>query len=242
MKKYIGFLIVLSILVFGASKAQAVSMSDLQKQIQSLSEQVSLLKDQLVGAVASSLTAQTATTSNVAVSDAVIIQKGTTSTEVSIIQSALKAKGYFTGNVTSYYGDVTAKAVSSYQKVNSLPVTGIVDSATKNSILKSTPPIPVVKPISNYQVITFPFTRLENGSAVVANMVCPQGTKVLTTGYGLTYSNIVNSEPTFLSSNVPQTGSNGWSLGFLDPQHRIGTQDDDPTSYSKGYIVCATLE
>ena len=49
MKKYIGFLVVLSVLVLGIPQAKALTLSDLQKQIKSLTEQVSSLKSQLTG-------------------------------------------------------------------------------------------------------------------------------------------------------------------------------------------------
>jgi hypothetical protein len=115
-------------LFFWSSKAKAVSMNDLQKQIQSLSEQINLLKSQVVGAVIGAIVPQT--TDSSFTSPSLTIRKGTTSAEVSAIQSTLKAEGYFTGNVTGYYGDITAEAVSNYQKAKNLPVTGVVNDTT----------------------------------------------------------------------------------------------------------------
>jgi peptidoglycan hydrolase-like protein with peptidoglycan-binding domain len=243
MKKYIGLLVILSLFTFGASKAQAVSMSDLQKQIKSLNEQISLLKGQLIGTAVNSI-ANTTTVSNVAnIAPSINIQKGTTSAEVSALQQALKEKGYFTGNVTSYYGDVTAKAVSSYQKAMGLPVTGIVDTATKNSIGPSPTPVSPVSGLFEYQIITSPFVRLNINDIVKANMYCPQGKKALTAGYILKYNQVimVGTNQTLLTENFPASDLSKWILQFVDPQHLIATQDNDPINYSKGYLVCATF-
>ena len=77
-----------------------------------------------------------------------IIKKGTTGEEVKTIQNTLKSQGYFIGNATGYYGDVTAKAVSAYQKAKGLSVTGTVDVNTKSAI------VPSISNTNSYQTIT----------------------------------------------------------------------------------------
>lgn len=59
-----------------------------------------------------------------------VYRYGDFSTEVSAIQQKLKDLGYFSGEVTTFYGEVTEEAVSTFQYVASLPVTGEVDQAT----------------------------------------------------------------------------------------------------------------
>lgn len=46
------------------------------------------------------------------------------------LQTYLKELGYFNTDVTGYYGEVTQYSVKFFQLVNSLPVTGVADSAT----------------------------------------------------------------------------------------------------------------
>ena len=66
----------------------------------------------------------------------VVAQYGDRSDDVTTIQNRLKALGYMTAGATGYYGDVTRDAVKSFQKNNSLTVTGVVDKTTF-ALLKS---------------------------------------------------------------------------------------------------------
>lgn len=59
-----------------------------------------------------------------------VFRYGDFSTEVSAIQQRLKDLGYFTGEVTTFYGEVTEEAVATFQYVTTLPMTGEVDQAT----------------------------------------------------------------------------------------------------------------
>lgn len=61
------------------------------------------------------------------------LKKGTTNADVSTLQTMLKTDPviYPAGLVTGYYGAATEAAVKNLQKKYSLPVTGIVDSATQ---------------------------------------------------------------------------------------------------------------
>lgn len=54
------------------------------------------------------------------------IAKGATGEKVSLVQQALKQAGYFTEEVTGYFGDLTKNAVASFQKANSLDNVGAV--------------------------------------------------------------------------------------------------------------------
>ncbi|MEM9922165.1 MAG: peptidoglycan-binding protein [Cyanobacteria bacterium P01_D01_bin.50] len=49
---------------------------------------------------------------------------------VKLIQERLKNLGYFTGDATSYYGQITRNAVLRFQQVNGIPVSGDVDRRT----------------------------------------------------------------------------------------------------------------
>lgn len=59
-----------------------------------------------------------------------VISIGCRSQWVRQMQQRLKDLGYFRGNLTGYFGEVTRNSVVSFQQNNRLPVTGIVDSRT----------------------------------------------------------------------------------------------------------------
>lgn len=59
-----------------------------------------------------------------------VFRYGDFSIEVSEIQQRLKDLGYFSGEVTTFYGEVTEEAVATFQYVTTLPMTGEVDQAT----------------------------------------------------------------------------------------------------------------
>ena len=58
------------------------------------------------------------------------IYQGARGNRVRQVQQRLRDKGFFRGEVTSYFGPLTREAVADYQKFNYLPVTGYVDRAT----------------------------------------------------------------------------------------------------------------
>lgn len=60
----------------------------------------------------------------------VVSQYGSKSEEVTKIQTRLKSWGYFSGDVTGYYGTETTKAVKKFQKKHGLKETGVADSKT----------------------------------------------------------------------------------------------------------------
>lgn len=64
----------------------------------------------------------------------VLSKVGSSGTEVSQIQQALKDRGYFNTNVTGYYGTITETAVRSFQKDNGLSVDGIAGPQTLRAL------------------------------------------------------------------------------------------------------------
>ena len=55
------------------------------------------------------------------------------------LQNALKARGYFKGTATGYYGHVTEKAVIAFQTDHGLRIDGIAGSETQNALFNSKP-------------------------------------------------------------------------------------------------------
>ena len=51
----------------------------------------------------------------------------------------LKARGYFKGTATGYYGHVTEKAVIAFQTDHGLRIDGIAGSETQNALFNSKP-------------------------------------------------------------------------------------------------------
>ena len=62
---------------------------------------------------------------------------GSEGTQVINVQERLKKLGYFSGNVSGYFGSATEKAVRSFQKRNGLTVDGRVGPSTMNTLLSS---------------------------------------------------------------------------------------------------------
>ena len=60
----------------------------------------------------------------------VLSQYGSRGEEVSKIQTRLKSWGYFSGEVTGYYGSQTTEAVKRFQKKHGLSATGVADRKT----------------------------------------------------------------------------------------------------------------
>lgn len=65
----------------------------------------------------------------------VTLSTGSSGSNVSTLQTNLKALGYYTySQITGYFGSVTRQAVASFQTAYSLPATGVVNSATNTQI------------------------------------------------------------------------------------------------------------
>ncbi|OXM83499.1 CAP domain-containing protein [Paenibacillus rigui] len=83
---------------------------------------------------------------------------GSNGPDVFAVQGMLKSMGYFSGEISGYYGPETVQGVKTFQKAHGLPVTGAVDDKTLQSILwaygnlkipKTPAPAPVPNPAPN---------------------------------------------------------------------------------------------
>ena len=67
-----------------------------------------------------------------------VLKYGSSGSEVSKLQQALKDKGYFNDSVTGYFGSVTKNAIISFQRKNNLTPDGIAGPITLNKLYSST--------------------------------------------------------------------------------------------------------
>ncbi|UZW65069.1 peptidoglycan-binding protein [Priestia flexa] len=63
-----------------------------------------------------------------------ILRPGMSGSSVSSLQQKLKNKGYFSANVTGYYGSITTSAVRSFQRANGLSADGIAGTSYDEQI------------------------------------------------------------------------------------------------------------
>lgn len=63
---------------------------------------------------------------------------GDTGAPVESLQTLLKTRGYFTSNITGYFGTITETAVKRFQRDQRLPITGIVNRQTLNLLKGNT--------------------------------------------------------------------------------------------------------
>jgi N-acetylmuramoyl-L-alanine amidase len=70
-------------------------------------------------------------------SSSTILKVGSSGSQVSQLQTALKQQGYFYANVTGYYGSLTRDAVIRFQKDRGLAVDGIAGPQTFNALYGS---------------------------------------------------------------------------------------------------------
>ncbi len=96
-------------------------------------------------------------------------QKGSSGDSVEKLQQALKIKGYFNGVVDGKYGDITVKAVKSYQKAMGLSQTGKADYATIKKLFgkvlyTTVANDPQMKGITKISQITVPATTQKGNS------------------------------------------------------------------------------
>ncbi|MDP3174552.1 MAG: peptidoglycan-binding domain-containing protein, partial [Phenylobacterium sp.] len=141
------------------------------------------------------------------VSSTSVVTKGTTGAEVTTIQSALNNQGYSLvadGN----FGAKTETAVMAFQASKGLPVTGIVDSATKSSILSATTASPVSASATSV-------------TAVNPNLPCaltaPVSIKVISPNGGQTYTAGQQVTVKWSSCNIPTTANLQFSLFMYYP-------------------------
>jgi peptidoglycan hydrolase-like protein with peptidoglycan-binding domain len=71
---------------------------------------------------------------------AALMAKGAESAQVRELQARLRQLSYFDRSPTGYYGDVTAAAVTAFQRARGLPRTGRTDTATWHRLVAMTHP------------------------------------------------------------------------------------------------------
>jgi uncharacterized protein (TIGR02594 family) len=108
---------------------------------------------------------------------------GSVGRAVTALQSALAAKGFDPGGIDGEYGPLTSAAVSTFQRAQNLPVTGIADPATLKTLGLSTdggPPTDVVTGDPTMQVpdilkilIDALITKQQGTTPVVPSTITP---------------------------------------------------------------------
>jgi peptidoglycan hydrolase-like protein with peptidoglycan-binding domain len=172
MKKYVIFLLILGLFLVGTTSVKAVSMSDLQNEIKSLSEQIVNLKSQLLGQVISSRTVTVEAPVPTVASTTTVLTKGVKSTEVAQIQTALRNQG-FSITADGSFGAKTEEAVKAFQTAKSLPVTGKVDSLTRSKLVINS-------------AIQSKATACNSNSPSTIKILSPNGGEVFTAGQQIT--------------------------------------------------------
>ncbi len=130
MKKFIALAIVLGVLTLSVPQAQAITLSDLKKEVEKLKGEILDLKSKITGQVLGS------------VAPAVnIYYKGMRSPEIAKFQQILINQKFLAeGSATGYFGDITYKAVLDFQKAKGLPISGVLDGATQTSLTAACQP------------------------------------------------------------------------------------------------------
>jgi len=169
MKKYIVFALVLGALVFSVSQASALVSSTSVLTKGTISTEVTTIQSALknLGYTITvdgsyGLKTETAvktyqaikglpvtgiidvvTKTSILTATPVVTTTPATITEIKAVQSALVSQGYLVGKVDGIIGPITTKAIQTYQKANSLPTTGKLDTATKTSVSKVVASTPI---------------------------------------------------------------------------------------------------
>ena len=101
------------------------------------------------------------------------IESGATGNDVKDIQTKLKEQGFLTAKPSGSFGAKTKSAVKKFQKANDLPVTGIVDQATLDTLSGtaarqgSGTPVITPNPIPNPTTVLCSITNLSAKPAVI---------------------------------------------------------------------------
>ncbi len=125
--------------------------------------------------------------SQIAVS-AATISSGTSSSQVTALQTKLKSLGYFKATCTGYYGSITKTAVAKYQSANGLTATGEVDSATYSLLFgASSSGSSSSSSSSSYTgtgTVTASYLNVRSGAGMGYSIIggLPKGSKVTITG------------------------------------------------------------
>ena len=123
MKKLIASLVVFGVLLT-SSPAHALSLSDLQKEVENLKQEISSLRSMMSGAVLGVVTPTTT------------YSLGMRSSEIVKYQQALIDQKYLaTGNATGVFGPLTYSAVKNFQTAKGLKADGVLGSQTQALLL-----------------------------------------------------------------------------------------------------------
>ena len=95
-----------------------------------------------------------------------ILQLNSTGTNVSALQTSLKALGLYSGEVTGHYGEKTRDAVRAYQSKNGLTADGIAGPSTLKAIAASAKNVSVSTASSSKATSTTTLTQGSTGAAV----------------------------------------------------------------------------
>lgn len=141
-KKRIAFSLIFSlVLIFGASvpSASAISLDEIQSQIQHIFAQIAELTQQR-NAQQDQNVIQLQTASQTAVQHRICsalrrnLAQGASGDDVVSLQEFLREQGYFSANATGYYGPLTASAVARWQTSQGVDSVGIVGPLTRERI------------------------------------------------------------------------------------------------------------
>ncbi len=123
MKKLIASLVVFGVL-FTSSPANALTLSDLQKEVEILKQEIVSLKSMMSGAVLGAITSTTT------------YSLGMRNTEIVKFQQALIDQKYLSpGNATGVFGPLTYAAVKNFQTAKGLKADGVLGVETQASLL-----------------------------------------------------------------------------------------------------------
>ncbi|MGX8705523.1 MAG: peptidoglycan-binding domain-containing protein, partial [bacterium] len=94
----------------------------------------------------------------------ITLRRGDENSRVSDLQIRLKDLGYFTGNISGYYGSTTEKAVKLFQRRVELSVTGVATVRTQQLLFRRDAPKYVEPTVISDPVITVdPYTYRDGG-------------------------------------------------------------------------------
>ena len=95
-----------------------------------------------------------------------ILQLNSTGTNVSALQTSLKALGFYSGEITGHYGEKTRDAVRAYQSKNGLTADGIAGPSTLKAIAASAKNVSVSTASSSKATSSTTLTQGSTGAAV----------------------------------------------------------------------------
>mgnify|MGYP003461308901 FL=1 len=123
MKKLIASMVVFGVL-FTSSTAHALRLSDLQKEVENLKQEIVSLRSMMSGAVLGVVTPTTT------------YSLGMRNTEIIKFQQALRDQRYLaSGNATGVFGPLTYTAVKNFQIAKGLKADGVLGSETQTSLM-----------------------------------------------------------------------------------------------------------